>query len=164
VFQGEKAAFKSVPKASEPPSSGRPIVSLQHPVNSSSSPATSDALSSRPFDFFGVLIDVVSDERGVWVPLKRMCQILGVDSDGQNKKLKGKLWAVTDLLRVKCSDNKAYRVLCLHLGCLSMWIASLEVSRVKESLRDKIENCHIVSATERCMRANAGEENAWWKI
>lgn len=58
----------------------------------------------------------IKDERGVWVPVKRVCEALGVAEQRQAEKLKGKAWAVTTMMVATGSDGKRYTMHCIHVA------------------------------------------------
>jgi hypothetical protein len=88
--------------------------------------------------FHGDTIEAIQNERGVWAPLKRMCENLGLDACSQARKLADKPWAVTVIMTVTGPDGKQYKMLCLHIKSLAMWLATIEASRVKEDLKTKL--------------------------
>jgi hypothetical protein len=88
--------------------------------------------------FHGDELLAAQDERGVWVPLKRMCEALGLQPHGQSEKLKTKPWAVTQMICATGPDGKTYETLSLHLDSVPMWLATIEPSRVDESVRAKL--------------------------
>lgn len=47
--------------------------------------------------FHGDQLLASKDERGVWVPIKRVCEALGVAEEPQRRKLHGKAWATTTM-------------------------------------------------------------------
>lgn len=89
--------------------------------------------------FHGDVIEATKDGRGVWVPLRRPCEALGIDPDGQRRKLQGKPWAVTEMISATGPDGKLYEMFALHLDCLPMWLATIDAKRVKEEMRPKLE-------------------------
>lgn len=88
--------------------------------------------------FHGDEIECVRDERGVWVSLRRMCETLGIDVEGQRRKLAGKPWAVAEMKSATGPDGKSYEVSCLHLDSVAMWLATIEPSRVADAVRSKL--------------------------
>jgi hypothetical protein len=90
------------------------------------------------FDFHGDMLDVVRDEAGVWVSVKRVCEPLSVDPDTQAKKLREKAWATTALKTVVAEDGKTREMFCVALDSLPMWLATIEPSRVAERVRPKL--------------------------
>jgi hypothetical protein len=49
---------------------------------------------------FGDVLEATQDERGVWVPLARPCEALGIKAHGQAEKLKTKPWANAQMICV----------------------------------------------------------------
>ncbi len=88
--------------------------------------------------FHGEELLAVQDEHGVWVVIKRVCESLGLQAHGQAEKLAEKAWAVTQMKCVTAPDGKNYEMLCIHLDCVPMWLATIEPSRVAEEVRPKL--------------------------
>jgi hypothetical protein len=89
--------------------------------------------------FHGDVLEATQDGRGVWVPIKRPCEALGINVDGQREKLKGKAWSVTEMISATGPDGKRYEMFALHLDSLPMWLATIDANRVKPALREKLE-------------------------
>lgn len=88
--------------------------------------------------FHGDELECVRDDRGVWVSVRRACESLGMDPDGQRRRLQRQPWAVTDMMSATGPDGKTYEACCVHLDSLPMWLATIEASRVKEETREKL--------------------------
>jgi hypothetical protein len=90
------------------------------------------------FDFHGDALDVVKDDGGkVWVGVRRVCDVLGLDVEGQRKKLKSKAWAGAEMISVP-SPGGAQTTYCIDLDSLPMWLATIEVAKVNASIREKL--------------------------
>lgn len=96
------------------------------------------ALALVEVPFHGDVIDAVQDDRGVWVPLRRLCENLGINEEGQRQRLRRKVWAKTDLVRAMDSTGRRVEVFCLHLDYLPLWLATIQVSRVREGSLAKV--------------------------
>jgi hypothetical protein len=81
---------------------------------------------------------VRGDGEQVWVVVKRVCEALGLDETGQRRKLADKAWAVAELKSATALDGKAYETLCLSLDSLPMWLATIDVKRVKPEVQPKL--------------------------
>ena len=88
--------------------------------------------------FYGDTLDAIQDERGVWVGVKRACENVGLDGNGQSQRLKRMPWATTCMTHAVAEDGKEREMLFVHLDCLPMWLATIEASRVKEEVRPKL--------------------------
>lgn len=88
--------------------------------------------------FDGDNLQTVRDGDKVWVVLKRACEALGLPVHTQAEKLKSKTWADTRLVRVTAEDGKSYETFCLDLDSLPMWLATIDVGRVRIEAREKL--------------------------
>jgi hypothetical protein len=86
------------------------------------------------------------DASGVWVPVKRVCEALGITEQRQSEKLKGKAWAVTTMRVATGPDGKSYEMLCIHVDSLPMWLATMDADRVAPAARAKLERYQIECA------------------
>lgn len=96
--------------------------------------------------FEGDELDVVRDERGVWVSTRRVCDALGLAVPRQREKLKSKPWAVDTLMVSTGPDGKRYEMHCLHLDSLPMWLATIDERRVAEHVRPKLAKYQLECA------------------
>ena len=105
-----------------------------------SAPATqNDRMIDVLRDYFhGDTLEATKDDAGVWVPVKRICEVFGIDLKGQHRKLKGKSWAVMCIMHMTATDGGVYSMLCIHLDSLPMWFATIDTRRVKAELRPKL--------------------------
>jgi hypothetical protein len=88
--------------------------------------------------FHGDRIQATRAGERVWVVVKRVCEALGIDHDSQRKRLLRTPWAVTAMMTATGPDGKNYEVACLDLDALPMWLATIEVSRVRPEAREKL--------------------------
>lgn len=88
--------------------------------------------------FHGDELDAVRDERGAWVSIRRVCEVLGVSHEPQFAKLKRKAWATMTMIVTVAEDGKNREIACVHLDSLPMWLATIEPSKVKPAVRDKL--------------------------
>lgn len=96
--------------------------------------------------FEGDPLEVVRNEGGIWVSLRRMCEGLGVTTDTQRVKLREKSWATTAMIAVVAQDGKLRPQFMLHLDSIPMWLATIEESRVPEAVRPKLAKYQIECA------------------
>ncbi|RIR09406.1 phage antirepressor N-terminal domain-containing protein [Mycobacteroides abscessus] len=70
-----------------------------------------------------------------WVAIRPICDRLGIDPDGQRRKLDQAEWAVTELKSATGADGKSYQMVMLDADHLPMWLATIQPSRVSETAR-----------------------------
>jgi hypothetical protein len=99
-----------------------------------------------PVPFHGDELLAHQDERGVWVVVKRVCESLGIDSEGQRQRLIKKPWAVACVIKATGPDGKTYSTMALHLDALPMWLATIDAARVAPAVRAKIERYQVEAA------------------
>jgi hypothetical protein len=88
--------------------------------------------------FDGDNLQTVREGERVWVVLKRACEALGLDAATQAEKLKEKAWAVAGLIPATGPDGRNYEMFCVDMDTLPMWLATIDVGRVKEESRAKL--------------------------
>jgi hypothetical protein len=96
--------------------------------------------------FHGDELLAARDERGVWVPIKRVCEALGIDNAAQQIKLKGKAWATVAIIPTVADDGKDRELFCIHVDSLPMWLATIETAKVKPTARKKLERYQCEAA------------------
>lgn len=99
-------------------------------------------------NFHGDELQAVRTDGGVQVVVKRVCDMLGIDHSSQVAKLKNQAWATMGPVTTVAEDGRSRELLCIHLDCLPMWLATVDVGRVREELRGK-----LVSYQKECARA-----------
>jgi hypothetical protein len=100
---------------------------------------SANAMTIVPFN--GEAVEAIQRDGDVWIPLRRVCENLGVDIDSQRKRLSDadrSPWATTVIMTVVAADGKNREAFCLHLDVVPMWLATIDVSRVRESVRPKL--------------------------
>ncbi len=91
-------------------------------------------------NFHGDELLAARDASGrVLVPIKRVCEVLGVNADGQRVKLGSKAWARTEMVSVRDDAGRLQDTFCIDLKSLPMWLATIEASRVAPAVRPKLE-------------------------
>lgn len=74
------------------------------------------------------------------VPLAPFCEALGIDTDTQARKLRGKPWACPVIMTAQIpGDDQARRVFCIPLRALPMWLATIHPGKVAPSARPMLE-------------------------
>ena len=90
------------------------------------------------FDFYGDDIEVVKDDQDLWVSVRRICESLGIDRKSQQTKLKNKQWARRVIFTLPDSRGHKQDAFCIHIDTLPMWLATIDSSRVAETVRTKL--------------------------
>ena len=85
------------------------------------------------------LVGCRGEDGNAWVPLKPMCEALGLDDNGQGQRLKKQSWATACVMHAVGADGKAREMLCLALSSVPMWLATIQAGRIDERLRPKLE-------------------------
>lgn len=97
-----------------------------------------ETTSIVPVPFHGDIIEAFRDERGVWVSVRRICESLGLDPSSQRQKLQAKPWCRAVMNTSHDASGRQQSIYMVHLDCLPMWLATIEVSRVGEEVRPKL--------------------------
>lgn len=102
--------------------------------------AQGHALSIVRVPFKDGWIEAARDEAGVvWVPLRRFCDLFGLGYSSQLQKLKAKTWGTVTTNRTVAEDGKPREMVMIDDTTFAMWLATLELSRVKAELRPHLE-------------------------
>lgn len=83
---------------------------------------------------------VKTDQGDVLVPVKPICTALGVDVEGQRKKIMDDeiLNSVADFCSATGSDGKSYEMLCLPEEFIYGWIFTINPKNVVASARESV--------------------------
>lgn len=77
----------------------------------------------------------------VWVSVRRMCEVLGLEESGQRQKLSDPSrtpWATTGVMPGVGADGRNREVFCLDLDSVPMWLATIDTSRVRPDAKAKV--------------------------
>ena len=87
-----------------------------------------------------VTIQIVTDSGAKLVPIRLICDALGIDFDSQRKKLNEDefLFSVTVLSTATGSDGKSYNMLCIPLKYVFGWLFTINPKNVKEESREAV--------------------------
>lgn len=88
--------------------------------------------------FHGDEVHAIQQGEDVWVPLKRVCERLGLDANGQRQRLSRQPWARACVMHAQDASGRNQEVFCLHLDCVPMWLATIQTSRVSPEHRAKL--------------------------
>lgn len=78
----------------------------------------------------------VKDERGEWVVIRPLCEQLGLDPRAQQRRIERSAWGPQGAaIMAVPSAGGEQQTFVLHRKRIAMWLATLEVKRVKEPAR-----------------------------
>lgn len=89
--------------------------------------------------FHETQIIAIEEDGTQWVSARHVCESIGLDWSRQRKKLDAKSWAVVALKATTGRDGKTYETTMVDRKTFTMWLATIETSRVK----DKGARCMI---------------------
>lgn len=93
-----------------------------------------------PVPFHSDTLYLIDHDGEPYVPLKPICDNLGIDWKTQYRKIMAdqNRWSVMGIKTTSESDGKRYEMVCIHLRKFFAWLTSIEPSRVKATIRAKI--------------------------
>jgi hypothetical protein len=104
-------------------------------------------------DFHGDVLQAVKlgeSEKEVYVSAKRVCESLGLGWGAQFEKLQKAEWATVSMIETVAEDGKLRQLAMISLESLTMWLATIQASRVAEHARPK-----LVAYQRECVRVLA---------
>ena len=101
-------------------------------------PTSEDSLATIEVPGTSATIQATLLDGKPMVALKPMCEALGIDVDGQRRKLKNKTWAVTELISATGADGKTYQMVMIDRRTMTGWLFTIDENRVAESARDAL--------------------------
>jgi len=96
---------------------------------------------TQQVDFYGDEIPATVVEGGqVFVPLRPICDFLGVDWSAQSRRVRRDtvLSESTSTVAVTATDGRERKMLCLQLDYLNGWLFGINANRVKPTVKDKL--------------------------
>ena len=81
-------------------------------------------------DFYGWKIPVIKDSGFFWIPVKPVCQDMGIKYDSQISKLKASKVMSTTPLKGVSSDRKKRIMICIRKDHFGFWLATINPERV----------------------------------
>jgi hypothetical protein len=73
------------------------------------------------------------------IPLRPLCDRLGVDVKSQRKKLRGKSWATPVMITAVADDGKVREMVAIPLRAVPLWLATIHLGKVAPSARPMLE-------------------------
>lgn len=92
-----------------------------------------------------VSIQLISDNKEKLVPIKPICEALGIDEDAQRRKLQEDefLNSTTVLSTVVAADGKNREMVCLPFEFIFGWLFTINPKNVKEEAREAVSKYRI---------------------
>jgi hypothetical protein len=90
-------------------------------------------------DFLGHQINCVQDADGApYLPLKRLCKILGIDHNRQIREVKRDGAFIWKILSVKGADGRRRQTFCLPLKLMYLWLYTVGANTVRSEIKKKL--------------------------
>jgi hypothetical protein len=109
--------------------------------------------TEKAVDFLGHQINCVHDaDRNPYVPLKWLCEVLGIDHNPQERELKDRRAFDWSDMYVKGADGRYGIMLCLALEVVGDWASTIDPTTVRPELVEALTEYLDKSkqALERC--------------
>jgi hypothetical protein len=102
-----------------------------------------EIIDQYPFEFYGEVFELyLTDNLQPYVPVRAMCEALGIDPSAQLRRIKRDLAIADALVVLTPKDGDAWggarQISCLWLKRLPYWLGTLSASRIKSEHQDKI--------------------------
>lgn len=82
--------------------------------------------------FHETQIIALEEDDTQWVSLRHVCDSIGIDVENQRRKLKAKSWATAVMKTAVAEDGKQRELTMVDRKTFTMWLATIETSRVKD--------------------------------
>lgn len=109
----------------------------------------------RSIDFYGDELIVISLEGEPYIPIRPICDFLGLSWSGQSERIRrdavlSEATATVRVTRTEGNRQVSRELLCLPLDYLNGWLFGVNAGRVKEGLRERLiryqKDCYRVLA------------------
>lgn len=94
----------------------------------------------KAVDFLGYEIVLIEDDGNMYVPLKRICEILGIDHKGEMKKVQrvNTIWFHGKVLAVPLRDGKRRKMFCLPVKRMRSWMRGVNHTKVRPDMVERL--------------------------
>ncbi|MBX0326962.1 phage antirepressor N-terminal domain-containing protein [Oscillochloris sp. ZM17-4] len=98
------------------------------------------AITQRAVEFYGDNLVAVQAEGGIYVPVKRVCEALGIDWESQRQRIMRDevLNSVACVIQATGTDGKRYDMVCLPDDMLHGWLFGVSAERIKPENREQL--------------------------
>jgi hypothetical protein len=109
-------------------------------MSSDSGPAPQPPAKIQQFQFEGdTLVAIYIEGEGIAVPIRVVCDALGIDLDTQSQRLREHEVLSRGLRVVRAPvEGRVRSVMALHLKYLGFWLATITPGLVREDVRPKL--------------------------
>lgn len=84
---------------------------------------------------------VQSEDGTVYVPLKRLCESLRIDYEGQRSKVRNRRILNAELVSVPGTDGRHRKMLCLPLEAIGNWASTIDLSTMQSDVLEALKGC-----------------------
>ena len=97
-------------------------------------------MEQKSIFFNGVSIPVTVKDGQSFLPIKPICEAIGIDVDAQRNKIKDDeiLSSVTAIITATGADGKSYDMVCLPVKFVYGWIFSINPGKVSSAAREMV--------------------------
>jgi hypothetical protein len=104
--------------------------------------------SEQTVDFLGYQINCVQDDDGTpYVPLKWLCEFLGIDDNRQRRDVRSYVGFNWKMVSVKGADGRHRKMFCLPLEQMYFWIYTVNSNKVRPEIKERLLAFHEESPT-----------------
>ena len=107
----------------------------------------SNDIAEVPFNG-SVMIAQKLDDGEIYAALKPICENIGIAFNGQRERLNRTPWAVVRMIRTTGADGKRYDMMAVSRKTLTMWLATIDTSRLSNEQARKNVTVYQQEATE----------------
>ena len=85
-------------------------------------------------------VQVVENNKGRFIPIKPICDLLGIDSEGQRQRIERDkiLSSVAFMTKATGADEKQYEMFCIEYKYIFGWLFTIDASRVKTEAQEAV--------------------------
>lgn len=98
-------------------------------------------VEQRTVEFYGSELVAMRDHQGtIWVPLRRLCEAIGVAFNTQQRKIQDDPVMGESLISmpVVLADGRTFEMECLALKYVRAWLFGINANRVKADIRERL--------------------------
>lgn len=98
-------------------------------------------IEQKSVEFYGETLIALRDTQGtIWLPIRRLCEAIGVNLQGQLDRVERDpvLREESQSVSVTLTDGRVFEMSCLPLKYVRAWLFGINASRVRPQVRDKL--------------------------
>lgn len=98
-------------------------------------------VEQKSIEFYGETLIAVRDTQGrIWLPIRRLCEAIGVNLQGQLDRVERDpvLREEVQSVSVTLTDGRAFEMSCLPLKYVRAWLFGINAGRVRPEVKDKL--------------------------